>query len=243
MTLLGRAAVVSCYSLNLTIISLCLLLSFLPSFIVRADNAWGWEPSISVAADLDEPNQLGFCLDIKGFGSGINCESLQAHSCKESASDTQFEHVSTTNSIRSVNYDSNCNVNTSPNDRACVTVTGNLLPNAELGLTSCDESSDNQIFEAKPIAGGHVLRAGGEDTGLCLVVSDTTRAAGRYVARNLFIAVCSQTDNELKTWTISPTPPETVCYDPVLNVAKGSVQFHNFFVFLFCFLYVFYFYR
>ena len=186
--------------------AVCLLL---PShhIVVRSDNAYDWEPSVSLYGDLDEPRKLGFCIDIKGFGSGINCDSLQAHSCKKAGADTQFEYHSATKALRAVNFDSNCDVTSSANDRACVVVSGDLVDGASLGLTQCDDSSEKQTFEAKQSKSGYVLLAGGAPTGLCLAVSDTTRSAGSYVARNLFIADCFSTDATLLIWTVSPTPP------------------------------------
>jgi len=161
---------------------------------------------VSLTADLDEPDKLGFCIDIKGFGSGINCDSLQAHSCKPTAADTQFEYHSATKALRSVNYDSNCDVTSSANDRACVVVSSDLVDGASLGLTLCDDSSEKQTFEAKQSNGGYELRAGGALTGLCLAVSDTTRIANSYVARNLIITDCLSTDTNLQIWTVNPTP-------------------------------------
>jgi len=174
-----------------------------------SDNTWDWEPSVSLTADLDEPRKLGFCIDIKGYGQGINCDSLQAHSCKESAADTQFEYYSEKKALRSVNYDANCESDPSANNRACVMVSGTLVDGATLGLAQCDDSLENQIFEAKESDGHYELRAGGTSTGLCVAVSDTTRIAGSYVARNLSITECSSTAKELRTWTINSKLTET----------------------------------
>lgn len=191
-----------------------------------SDNTWDWEPSVSLTADLDEPRKLGFCIDIKGYGQGINCDSLQAHSCKESAADTQFEYYSETKALRSVNYDANCESDPSANNRACVMVSGNLVDGATLGLAQCDDSLENQIFEAKESDDHYELRAGGTSTGLCVAVSDTTRIAGSYVARNLSITECSSTAKDLKTWTVNPTPPPTgPCTDSESDCCKNNSEF------------------
>merc|ERR1712071_286698 len=61
-----------------------LVLSYYPS-IINADNAYRWEPSISVAADLDEPGQKGYCIDIFGWAGALDCNLLKARTCKKMA--------------------------------------------------------------------------------------------------------------------------------------------------------------
>jgi len=173
---------------------------------LKAENAFSWEPSISLTADLDEPNSLGFCIDIAGFGSGINCNRLQAHSCKAAGADTQFEYDSGTKSIRSVNYDFNCNVLSSggnTNNRGCVEVSSDDIESgAMLRLTECDEDSLKQRFE---LGGDRDELQIGE--GYCLAVGDTTRPAGPFVARDLTLGSCDTTPQILKAWTIVPLLP------------------------------------
>jgi len=184
----------------------------LQSFVVLSDNTYDWKPSVSLTDDFDEP--VGFCVDIVGWGSGMDCNSLQVHSCKASGDDTQFEYQSETKTLRSVNYNSNCDGDgsSSPNNKACVVIHGNVADGATLGLTECDDLSENQKFEVKEssgLSGSYELRAGSISTDLCLVVSDTTRIAGPHLARDLFIGVCSSTDTNLKTWAIAPSLTST----------------------------------
>ena len=74
--------------------------------LIHAANSYPWQPSVSLTANLDEAR--GFCLDIVGFGDGMDCERLHAHSCKSAGADTQFEYHAPTQSVRAVNYNSDC---------------------------------------------------------------------------------------------------------------------------------------
>lgn len=165
---------------------------------VYADNPYDWSPSVSVTDNLDEPDGAGFCIDIRGFGASLDCSGdLQAHSCKEAGTDTQFEYHE--KSLRAVNYNVNCQASTSPEDRLCVTVVGDIVDGATLSLAECDDEAAAQTFELV----NDELRIG---SGLCLVVDQTLRAAGRFWARNLFLGSCDATAGALKTWTITPEP-------------------------------------
>jgi len=185
------------------------------SMVASATNIHGWQPSISLTNDLDEPDKLGFCIDIVGFGDGIDCSRLQAHSCKPSGADTQFAYDASTQSIRAVNYNADCDafLPTAADSEACVAVVGERRVGATLGLVGCDEEdgdNDSRMFGLeKNDDNSYELRSLGADddtSRLCLVVSDTTRQANRYVARNLFLGDCDATPNELKLWTILPDP-------------------------------------
>merc|ERR1719491_2338588 len=107
MILLEKRTVTSRHFHWIASISWTIICLLLPAVVVvKSDNAHDWEPSVSLTAALDEPLKLGFCIDIKGFGTTIDCDSLQAHSCKSQAVDTQFEYDSATKALRSVNYNS-----------------------------------------------------------------------------------------------------------------------------------------
>merc|ERR1712194_721895 len=104
--------------------------------LANAANIHGWQPSISLTNDLDEPDKLGFCIDIVGFGDGMDCSRLQVHSCKPSGADTQFAYDASTQSIRAVNYNADCDAfsPTTADSAACVTVVGERRVGATLGL-------------------------------------------------------------------------------------------------------------
>jgi len=179
-------------------------------FVVNANNAHGWEPSVSLAADVDEPQQWGFCLDLWGAGSILTCEELQARSCKEFGGDTQFEYHLPTKAIRSYNYDFNCEANSDPSTRGCVMVAPSkpFESGSSLDVGLCDPTDERQIFELVESEDDYELHIG-ED--LCLAVSDTSLRPAEFappLARKRFLTVttCSTLPGEQKTWTISPRP-------------------------------------
>lgn len=181
-------------------------------FFAEADNAHGWEPSVSLSADLDEPQQFGFCIDFTGAGASLSCNGLQARSCKRLPGDTQFEYYLPTKAIRSVNYNSDCDASSEPSTRGCIRVSDNdeFESGATLGVGSCDESDDRQIFELFEIGENYELRVGGD---LCLAVSDTSVSPGEGAPplarkRDLTVTTCSTLPEEQKTWTIKPKPNE-----------------------------------
>jgi len=177
---------------------------------IKAESPFSWEPSVSLTDGLDEPQKLGFCLDIFGFRTSLNCQNpMQAHSCKEAGADTQFEYHSETKALRAVNFDAGCNsitnVPENNNSRACVVASSTgIEEKATLSLAECDKS-ESQTFTVVTNKISHELHVG---TSLCLAVSDTTRQAGQYVARDLYLADCNSTPEELKSWTITPTPTD-----------------------------------
>ena len=96
--------------------------------LVSATHPYNWNPSVSLVDDSDEPDGNGFCPDIVGFGSGLNCDRLHAHSCKPQGSDTQFMYHVETSTIRSVNYDGNCaSINNNDNGRIVLNFFDNSL--------------------------------------------------------------------------------------------------------------------
>lgn len=66
------------------------------------------KPVIYLADNLDEQDQLGWCIDTLGRGFQ---EKLQTHSCKpasEGGTDTQFSYDANSGQIRSVPYKGKC---------------------------------------------------------------------------------------------------------------------------------------
>jgi len=193
--------------MNVVVTRLFLLLEVIALFVtttVKADNAYGWGPSISIASGLDDEDH-GYCIDIRGFRATLNCNSLQAHSCKPQPSDTQFE-LYNMKSLRAVNYNSACDtITASENEssRACVTVES-ISIESTLGLADCDTESPEQTFDIVDVNNGYEIRIG---DGLCLVVSSSSRSAGTiYKARDLYVDNCDSIASEFKTWAITPTP-------------------------------------
>jgi len=186
------------------------------SIFTNADSPFDWEPSVSLTADLDEPQQWGFCIDIRGWRG--NCDELQARSCKTSGDDTQFEYDLSTKALRAVNYSFNCNYSpsTPSNNRACVKVSDDfdaMVDGVGFALGQCD-GSERQTFELVEVDSSNSsfeLHAG---TGLCLSVSDTSMIPGPgapalAVMRFLTLSDCDSVPAELKAWTIRPNPLES----------------------------------
>ena len=61
-------------------------------------------PVIYLEDNLDEKDQLGYCIDTKGRGFG---EKLHAHSCKPRRGDVQFRYDSENGRIESETFDNN----------------------------------------------------------------------------------------------------------------------------------------
>jgi len=177
------------------------------SISVQGHNAYNWTPSVSVAADLDEPQNLGYCIDIWGWAGNRNCTFLHSRTCKFDGDDTQFEYHEETKAIRAVNFNSGCQFNNgSETDRACVQV-ANVEQNATFFVDECDPTSENQIFdlvESTSNAGNYEFHIG---DGFCVVVGSTSHRPGAMappmvMARDLFLSECDSVPSEFKTWAI-----------------------------------------
>ena len=47
-------------------------------------------PYISLTDNLNEPKNVGWCLDLQGWGKSIKFTDMQVHSCKDSGGDVNF---------------------------------------------------------------------------------------------------------------------------------------------------------
>jgi hypothetical protein len=145
---------------------------------------------------LDEPNELGYCIDISGAGSSLDCGATQAHSCKPGGQETQFTFDAASGAIKAVNYDGNCGTG----GGGCLAVSGSPSAGSELLIATCDGSPGQTfVYSAE---GSFVL---GEAGALCLAVAEESRAANQYLgtlARDLFLADCDTTGAVYTTWTV-----------------------------------------
>ena len=139
-------------------------------------------PVIYLAENLDEADQLGWCIDTLGRGLS---DQLHAHSCKPQGGDVQFRFEAATGQIRSVAF-----------DELCASYTGTL----PLGLVTCNEEP-SQAFAYDDTTMTFRL---GSDRDACLVVGASSRSAGPYMSRTLEVASCDQTDDMLKMWVVKP---------------------------------------
>ena len=142
-------------------------------------------PVIHLADNLDEQDQLGYCIDTRG--KGFN-EELHAHSCKPSGGDVQFFYNKETLQICSVEYTG-----------YCIEMPGRALKGMSLRLVESDTSSSDQKFIYNKDSGEFLPE---EDLTLCLAVGETSAAAGPYMSRSLTLELSSETDVKLKQWVI-----------------------------------------
>lgn len=139
-------------------------------------------PVIHLADNLDEADNLGWCIDTVGRGLS---DRLHAHSCKPGGGDVQFRHDSETGQIASVAFDG-----------LCASYTGTL----PLGLVEC-EVSDAQRFTYDEAAMTFSLSS---DPDLCLAVGAGSQSAGPFMSRALEMVACDGVDASLKTWVVQP---------------------------------------
>ena len=147
--------------------------------------------------DLDDP--LGYCIDVRGFGSSIRLDaSLQAHSCKSNSPDDQsFALVGDGpgGRILLIEYD------------VCLAV-ADTAPGASVHLRPCDDQSVSQQFEW--LGDGRLrLQAerGVSQPELCVGVAggDGEPAGGRdHLRRDLMLRDCGETDPALTAWEVVP---------------------------------------
>lgn len=140
-------------------------------------------PVIHLVDNLDEQDQLGWCIDTLGRGFA---ERLQAHSCKPQGGDVQFFFETETGLVKSVEFADYCMAN-QPDD------------STTFGLVTCDEGADEQHFVFDMTT--QEIRPSMEPT-QCVVVGSQSRSAGPFMSRDLLLAECSATDAILKKWVI-----------------------------------------
>ncbi|MBB13146.1 MAG: hypothetical protein CMC78_03140 [Flavobacteriaceae bacterium] len=142
-------------------------------------------PVIHLADNLDEQDQLGYCIDTRGRGFN---EELHAHSCKARGGDVQFFFNKETLQICSVEFTG-----------YCIEMPGGASKGMSLRLFESDTSSSDQKFVYNEDSGEFVPE---ENLTLCLAVGETSAAAGIYMSRSLTLELSSETDVKLKQWVI-----------------------------------------
>ena len=142
-------------------------------------------PVIHLADNLDEQDQLGYCIDTRGRDSN---EELHAHSCKASGGDVQFFYNKQTLKICSVEFTG-----------YCIEMPGGVLKGMGLRLEESNTSLSDQKFIYNEDSREFMPE---EDFTLCLAVGETSAAAGVYMSRSLTLERSSETDVKLKKWVI-----------------------------------------
>ena len=148
--------------------------------------------------DLDDP--LGYCIDVRGFGSGIRLDAdLQAHSCKSGSPDDQSFAIaedSRNGGIVLIEYD------------VCLAV-ADPTPGASILLRPCEDRSVSQAFAL--LADGQLRLLANPDVlqkALCVGVADGAGepAGGRnHLRRDLMLLECDDTAPILIAWEAAPT--------------------------------------
>ena len=146
-------------------------------------------PIIYLADNLDEKDQLGWCIDTLGRGQS---DAIQAHSCKPDSTDSRnrdvlFTYDEASGRIAHAEYEGVC---LTVNDEGAET---------ELGLLACSETAASQAF-SYDTATLEIHPAG--DASLCLTAGAESRQAGPYMSRSLGLEPCADVDATLRSWSI-----------------------------------------
>lgn len=139
-------------------------------------------PVIYLADNLDEADNLGWCIDTVGRGYS---DKLHTHSCKPQGGDVQFAVDSDMGVIRSVAFPEECVV---------VLADGS---DTVFGLADCDHTETAQQFSFDSASGAITPSIA---TDQCMAVGETSRTAGPFMSRDLVLADCGTTDPTLRTW-------------------------------------------
>lgn len=142
-------------------------------------------PVIYLADNLDEQDNLGFCIDTVGRGFA---ERLHTHSCKPRGGDVQFDYDRAAKRIVSAAYEGKC-----------ATLLAPAAAGGSLGLLDCSDTDPLQTFDYDGDA--MEFRPGGSPD-LCLAAGPESRTAGPFMSRSLELAPCASTDAPRKQWRI-----------------------------------------
>lgn len=162
------------------------------TFLVSTGMAFGEAPQLQttgtviyLADNLDEADQLGWCIDTRGRGWS---EQVQAHSCKPQGGDVQFGYRADALQIFSVEFEGKCMVLANANDAS-----------VPFELVDCDPTSAQQQFGYDENTGRFFVA---ESPGQCVVAGVASRRAGPFMSRDLILGNCETTDPRLSTWVI-----------------------------------------
>ncbi|MEO9273237.1 ricin-type beta-trefoil lectin domain protein [Marinomonas sp. 5E14-1] len=170
------------------------LMAFLAVFAIQANAKApvlkAGSPIIYLADNLDEDQQLGWCIDT--VGAGFN-EKMHAHSCKTEtenktdprANDIKFAYNDVTGQIESKIFENKCMDFSEPTSKK-----------TPFGLLDCS-SSETQKFSFDEMKGQISLSS---DPLLCVAVAQTSKKAGPFMSRDLITEKCDAVDSVYLTW-------------------------------------------
>lgn len=163
---------------------LCLFLVFMVSKIyAAAPKLQTPAPVIYLEDNLDEEDELGWCIDTLGRGYS---EQIHVHSCKPHGGDVQFSYDLDSLQLKSAEFLGKC-----------VTLHDETHPNVPLSLEDCVAEKEQQKFAYdKGVMEFHPIF----DRTLCLSAGVKSRKAGPFMSRDLLVTVCETTEPSLKRW-------------------------------------------
>lgn len=147
-------------------------------------------PVIYLKDNLDEKDNLGFCIDTVGRGMS---NRAHIHSCKPdngrgTAHDVQFIHEDETGHIMSAAYDD-----------LCLEIVPISETKVEFHLSACENKPLQNFTYDQETAELHLT----DDYSLCLAAGEESRSAGPFMSRDLQLHLCDELDNALKQWVIA----------------------------------------
>ena len=144
-------------------------------------------PSVQLIDNLDEPNELGFCIDLVGWGQSVKLDKVQMHSCKEDGkrfNDELFYPVN--NSIIAYgDGQGRCLKPISPD------------VGSQFTTAICDLGDLQQSICW--MADG-TLRLQSDEMKCLVSTNEDNRDANSYKARDLTVALCDTTLGKHKLW-------------------------------------------
>lgn len=144
-------------------------------------------PYINLFDNLDERNDVGYCLDLKGWGDSVEFVDVQLHSCKDTGDDVNFAIGEGSDGRRVMgagDADGHCL-------RAQSATAG-----SGVDAPVCD--ARDPLQEIAYCTDGTLRLNAGE---LCLVAADVSENAGPvWMMRSLTFENCDDTPDDLKTW-------------------------------------------
>ena len=141
-------------------------------------------PVIFLADNLDEQAALGYCIDT--IGRGLS-DRLHTHSCKPQGGDVQYGFDPISGHIISPTY-----------DNKCAALISAPAPGVKLALLDCADVAEQAFEYDEDKLEFHP--AGGVD--LCLATGSSSFPAGRFMKRDLLLAVCTETPERLRQWVV-----------------------------------------
>jgi len=165
----------------------CLMLGIFPNSVKALPPELQTDaPVIYLADNLDERNNLGWCIDTIGRGFG---DQLHAHSCKPDGGDVQYYYDEETKQIISHAFEGKCMDLDNPSSQ-----------NLPFGLLDCTSDTSQQfIYDTETM-----LITPASDASLCVAVAEASQTAGRYRKRALKLSACAETEAKLMEWTMLP---------------------------------------